>query len=93
MKRFIESKGFKIDLTILYQDNMNTIKVAENGKHSSGKRTTCFDIKYFYITDLINQKGGKYYILFKQWHVSWLSHKALNWRKVWNYKEKDHEHA
>ena len=26
-----------------------------NGKHSSGKRTRHFDIKYFYITDLINR--------------------------------------
>ena len=56
MKRFIESQGFDIDLNILYQDNMSTIKLAENSKHSSGKRIRHFDIKYFYITDLINQK-------------------------------------
>ena len=56
MKRFIEAQGFDIDLNILYQDNMSTIKLAENGKHSSGKRTRHFDIKYFYITDLINCK-------------------------------------
>ena len=54
MKRFIESQGLDIDLNILYQDTMSTIKQAENGKHSSGKRTRHFDIKYFYITDLIN---------------------------------------
>ena len=30
MKRFIESQGFDIDLNILYQDNMSTIKLAEN---------------------------------------------------------------
>ena len=34
---------------------MSTIKLAENGKQSSGKRTRHFDIKYFYITDLINR--------------------------------------
>ena len=56
MKRFIESQGFEIDLNILYQGSMSTIKLVENGKHSSGKRTRHFDIKYFYITDLINQK-------------------------------------
>ena len=55
MKRFIEAQGFEIDLNILYQDNMSTIRLAENGKHSSGKRTRHFDIKYFYITDLINR--------------------------------------
>ena len=32
--RFIESQGFDIDLNILYQDNMSTIKLAENGKKS-----------------------------------------------------------
>ena len=56
MKRFIESQGFEKDLNILYQDNKSTIKLAENGKNSSGKRTRHFDIKYFYITDLINWK-------------------------------------
>ena len=56
MKKFIESQEFEIDLNVLYQDNMSTSKLAENGEHSSGKRTRHFVIKYFYITDLINQK-------------------------------------
>ena len=56
MKKFIESQGFDVKLNILYQDNQSTIKLAENGKYSSGKRTRHFDIKYFYITDLISQK-------------------------------------
>ena len=30
MKRFIDSQGSEIDLNILYQDNMSTIKLAEN---------------------------------------------------------------
>ena len=55
MRKFIEAQGFEIDLNILYQDNMSTIKLAENGKQSSGKRTRHFDIKYFYVTDLINR--------------------------------------
>ena len=38
MKRFIESQGFEIDLNILYQDNINAIKLAQNGKYSSGKK-------------------------------------------------------
>ena len=63
MRKFIEAQGFEIDLNILYQDNMSTIKLAENGKQSSGKRTRHFDIKYFYITDLINRNEV---ILFKQ---------------------------
>ena len=56
MNRFIESQGFHINLNVIYQDNTRTIKLAKNGKNSSGKRTQHFDIKYFYITDLINRK-------------------------------------
>ena len=52
-KRFVESQGFEVLLNVVYQDNTSTIKLAENGKASSGKRTRHFDIKYFYITDLI----------------------------------------
>ena len=54
VKRCIESQGFKIDLKILYQDNMSTIKLAENRKHSSGKKTILFGTKYFYIIDLLS---------------------------------------
>jgi hypothetical protein len=32
------------------------MKLEENGKASSGKRTRHFNIKYFYITDLIERK-------------------------------------
>ena len=56
MERFIESQGFQINLDVIYQVNTSTIKLAENGKYSSEKRTRHFDIKYFYITDLINRK-------------------------------------
>ena len=54
-KRFIEYQGFKVKLNVLYQDNTSTIKVEKNGKASSGKRTRHFDIKLFYITDLIKR--------------------------------------
>ena len=36
-------------------DNTSTIKLAENGKQSCGKRTRHFDIKLFYVTDLISR--------------------------------------
>ena len=52
----MQSQGFYINLNVIYQDNTRTIKLAKNGKNSSGKRTQHFDIKYFYITDLINRK-------------------------------------
>ena len=56
MKRFIESQGFHIKFYVIYQDCTNIIKMAETGKYSSGNRTRYFDIKYLYITDLINRK-------------------------------------
>ncbi len=54
-KRFIEAQGFKVNANIIYRDNQSSMKLEENGKESSGKRTRHFDIKYFYITDLIKQ--------------------------------------
>ena len=54
-KHFIEKQGFKVELNIIYQDNTSTIKLKNNGKASSGKRTRHFDIKYFHVTDLIGR--------------------------------------
>ncbi len=59
MKRFLEWQGFKIRLNIVYQDNTSSIKLEENGKESSGKRTRHFDIKYFYVTDLVGRNEVK----------------------------------
>jgi hypothetical protein len=58
-KRFLEWQSFKVKLNIIYQDNTSTIKLEENGKESSGKRTRHFDIKYFYVTDLVDRKEVK----------------------------------
>ena len=55
VKKFVEAQGFKIKLNIIYQDNESTIKLSNNGKASSGKRTRHFDIKLFYVTDLIDR--------------------------------------
>ena len=52
-KLFIEAQGFVINKNIIYRDNMSSMKLEANGKESSGKRTRHFNIKYFYITDLI----------------------------------------
>jgi hypothetical protein len=55
-KLFIEAQGFEILLTIIYRDNTSSMKLELNGKASSGKRTRHLNIKYFYITDLIERK-------------------------------------
>jgi hypothetical protein len=55
-KRFLEWQEFLVKLNIIYQDNTSTIiKLEENGKESSGKRTRRFDIKYFYMTNLVGR--------------------------------------
>ena len=41
---------------VLYRDNTSSMKLEQNGKSSSSKRTRHFNIKYFYITDLIHRK-------------------------------------
>mmetsp|Transcript_73676 Transcript_73676/g.213428 ORF Transcript_73676/g.213428 Transcript_73676/m.213428 type:complete len:334 (-) Transcript_73676:1990-2991(-) len=55
-KLFLEAQGFPLEANIVYQDNTSSMKLEQNGKASSGKRTRHFNIKYFYITDLI-QRG------------------------------------
>jgi hypothetical protein len=54
-KLFIEAQGFNIENNA-HRDNTSCMKLEENGKASSGKRTRHFNIKYFYITDLIKRK-------------------------------------
>ena len=54
-KRFIEHQGFNVKLNIIYQDNMSSFKLETNGMESTGKRTHHFDIKLFYITDLVKK--------------------------------------
>ena len=56
VSKFIEYQGFKIKNNIVFQDNMSAIKLEENGKDSSGRQTRHFDIKMFYIKDLIERK-------------------------------------
>jgi hypothetical protein len=54
-KYFLEAQGYGTD-PILYQDNQSTMKLENNGKASSGKRTRHIAIRYFFITDCIASK-------------------------------------
>ena len=54
-KLFIEAQGHKVRTNVIYRDNTSSMKLEENGKASSRKRTRHFNIKYFYITDLIQR--------------------------------------
>jgi hypothetical protein len=55
-KSFLEAQGYDVKENVIYRDNQSSMKLEINGKQSSGKRTRHFNIKYFYITDLI-QRG------------------------------------
>ena len=51
-KCFLEGQGYGTN-TILYEDTQSTMKLAKNGKLSSGQRTRHIIIRYFFITDRI----------------------------------------
>jgi hypothetical protein len=52
-EKLIEAQNIKVNTNVIYQDNTSSMKLEENGKASSGKCTRHMNIKYFYITDLI----------------------------------------
>ena len=53
---FLQDQWFKICMNLVYRDNTSSMKLKQNGKESLGKQTRHFNIKYFYITDLIKRK-------------------------------------
>ena len=58
-KLFLEAQGYEIKENILYQDNKSTILLEKNGKRSSSKRTRALNIRYFFLTDQIQQGNLK----------------------------------
>ena len=52
---FMEAQGYNIKDNVLFQDNKSSMLLETNGKASSGKRTKHINIRYFFITDRINQ--------------------------------------
>ena len=56
---FLRWKLFEVKLNIIYQDKTSSIKLKENGKESPGEKTRYFDIRYFYVTDLVGQNKVK----------------------------------
>ena len=53
---FLEAQGYNVKDNIVYQDNQSAMKLAKNGKRSSGKRTWHINIRYFFVTDRIAAK-------------------------------------
>ncbi len=51
---FMAEQGYILE-TEIKQDNKSTMLLMKNGRLSSGKHTKHFDIRYFYVKDLIDQ--------------------------------------
>jgi len=51
---FLQAQGWEVKDNIVYQDNMSSILLEKNGKKSSSKRTKHINIRYYFITDRIN---------------------------------------
>ena len=53
---FLSEQGYNTKDTVIYQDNRSAILLEKNGRASSGKRTKHMNVRYFFITDRINNK-------------------------------------
>jgi hypothetical protein len=53
---FMEAQGYNIDDNILAQDNQSSMLLENNGRASSSKRTRHINIRYFFVTDRIQNK-------------------------------------
>ena len=56
---FLKAQGYDVDPANVYQDNMSTILLENNGTISSSKRTRHINIRYFFVTDRINKNEIK----------------------------------
>ena len=52
---FLDAQGYKVKDTIVYRDNQSAMKLETNGKASSGKCMRHLNIRYFFLTDQIEQ--------------------------------------
>ena len=56
VKYFLEAQGYIVSDNLLHQDNQSSIKLEQNGKASSRKRTRHIAFRYYLVTDRIS--GG-----------------------------------
>jgi hypothetical protein len=50
---FLEAQGYKIQDSVVYQDNLSAMLLEKNGKGSSSKRTRHINIRYFFVKDRV----------------------------------------
>jgi hypothetical protein len=53
---FLQAQGREVRENIVYQDNRSAILLEKNGKALSSKRTKHINIRYYFVTDRINQQ-------------------------------------
>ena len=56
-KQFLEEQGRLVSMTVVYQDNTSSILLEKNGRSSSTKRTKHMNIRYFYVTEQVQNKN------------------------------------
>ena len=54
MSYFLKEQGYSTTTPIMYQDNRSAILLEQNGTRSSSKRTKHINVRYYFITDRIN---------------------------------------
>ena len=53
---FLESQSFKVNGSVLHQDNLSDMMLATNDRASSSKHTRHINIRYFFVADRIKSK-------------------------------------
>lgn len=54
-QNFLNAQGYNVEKSTVYQDNLSAILLEKNGRRSGSKRTRHINIRYYFITDRINQ--------------------------------------
>lgn len=52
----MQAQGYDIHDNILFQDNQSSMRLEQNGRASSTKRTKHIDVRYFFIADRVASK-------------------------------------
>lgn len=52
---FMEHQGYKLEKTIIYQDNQSAIKMEKNGQNSCTGNSRHVDIRYFFVKDRVDK--------------------------------------
>jgi hypothetical protein len=56
-KLVMEAQGCKIFENVVFRDNTSAMKLESSNKKRSGERTRHLEIKYVYVTDLIQSQN------------------------------------